>query len=70
MNDSNIQKKIDFDKTLGSKKDNVNETPSIMINGEKISAQAIDEIVKLAEDKINEYLEKDGQKTGPAETEE
>jgi hypothetical protein len=28
------------------------------------------DIAKLIEDKINEYLEKDGQKTGPAETEE
>lgn len=70
LNDSNIQKKIDFDKTLGGKKDKVTATPTIMINGEMLDIENTSDIAKLIEDKINEYLEKDGQKTGPAETEE
>ena len=70
LNDSNIQKKIDFDKGLGAKKDNVDATPAIYINGNAIDIEHTDKYLKdVIEEQINILLEKAGEKTGPNTTE-
>lgn len=66
LNDQNIQKKIDFDKKLGSKKDSVSETPSFYIDGEKIDLnQEGREFDAIIAEKINEKLKAAGLETGP-----
>jgi len=68
LNDSNIQKKVDFDKSLGRKRDKVSATPSIFINGEPVDIEnSGDKDVKdVIEDKLNDALKKAGLVTGPA----
>lgn len=70
LNNTNIQKKIDFDKNLGAKRDNVDATPTILINGEKIDMEKSDDIAKDIEAKLNEKLKEAGMQTGPTATEE
>lgn len=70
LNDSNIQKKIDFDKNIGSKRDNVDATPSFHINGEKLDLDEADEIEELIESKLKEALKKAGLSTDPVEIDE
>lgn len=71
LNDSNIQKKIDFDKNLGAKRDKVTATPSLYVNGEQIDfANSDKETEKLIEEKLNEKLKEAGIETGPKTTEE
>lgn len=57
MNDENIKKKIEFDYSLGNKRDGVNATPAFFINGEKAST---DDVVTFAdyENLIREMLDK------------
>ena len=69
LNDSNIQKKIDFDKSLGAKRDEVDATPTIIVNGEKVDF-GTEDTSKAIEDKINEFLKKEGVETGPKESDE
>lgn len=69
LNDTNIQKKIDFDKGLGSNIDKVDATPSFYLNGEKIDIEntgdkGIDEVIA---EKLNEALKAAGLKTGAKE---
>lgn len=67
LNNSNIQKKVDFDKSLGRKRDKVSATPSIFINGEPVDIEnSGDKDVKdVIEDKLNDALKKAGLATGP-----
>ena len=64
ISNANIQKKIDFDKNLGSKKDNVTGTPSFFINGKTVEFSD-----NKIEDAINEALKKAGLETGKKESE-
>ena len=71
LNDTNIQKKIDFDKNLGAKRDKVTATPSLYVNGEQVDfANSDTETEKLIEDMINKKLKEVGVETGPKTTEE
>lgn len=72
LNDANIEKKINFDYGLGRNVDKVDGTPSVYVNGEKMNMDdgTFDDVVKRVEDKINSELEKNGERTGPNETEE
>ena len=71
LNDSNILKKVEFDKALGSKYDKVNATPSIFINGEQIDIEGDGSkpVEDVIEEKLNDLLKKAGFKTGRAEEE-
>lgn len=66
LNDTMIQKKIDFDKALGSKIDNVDATPSFYINGKKIDIENTGdkEISEVIAENIDEALKDAGLKTG------
>ena len=68
LSDGNIQKKVDFDKALGKKRDKVTATPSIYINGEAVDIEnsGDKDIKDVIEDKINEKLKAAGIETGPA----
>ncbi len=68
LSDANIQKKIDFDKSIGTKRDKVSATPSVYINGEAIDIDNTDEKVEtIIEKKLNELLKNANLPTGPAE---
>ena len=69
LNDANIQKKIDFDKSLGAKRDKVDATPTIIVNGEKVDIGNSEDTAKSIEDLINKKLEEAGIKTGPKDEE-
>ena len=70
LGSADIQKKIDFDKGLGSKRDNVTATPAIYINGAPLDFENTDKaIATVIEEAINAALEKAGEKTGPKEEE-
>ena len=69
LNDANIQKKIDFDKSLGAKRDKVDATPTIIVNGEKVDIGNSEDTAKSIEDLINKKLEEAGVKTGPKDEE-
>ncbi len=59
LGSADIQKKIDFDKSLGKKRSSVDETPSFFINGEKIDlGNSIDTFGSKIEEKIVEALDK------------
>ena len=63
LGDANIQKKIDFDKGLGKKRDHVEATPSIYVNGKNIDiANGEDTVVENA---INDALGEAGLEKGP-----
>lgn len=71
LSDTNIQKKIDFDKDLGKKIDKVSETPSIYVNGKKVSiSKAEGDIKDYIEKFINEALKEKGLETGPTKVSE
>lgn len=70
LNNVNIQKKIDFDRGLGAKRDNVDATPTIIVNGEKVDFEDADDVAKVIEDLINKKLEEAGIETGPKESAE
>ena len=65
LNDVNIQKKIDFDKSLGAKRDKVDATPTIIVNGEKVDIGNTDDTAKAIEEMINKKLKEAGIETGP-----
>ncbi len=68
LGDERIEKKVNFDRDLG-KKQNVDATPSVYVNGAKIdiSAEGItwDEIVKKIKEEIDKELKANGLETGP-----
>ncbi len=70
MSDSNIEKKINFDYTLGRDTDKVGGTPAFYVNGDKINVEEVetqDDLKNAIENKINEKLKAAGEKTGPKE---
>lgn len=68
LGDANIQKKIDFDKNIGSKRDNISATPSFFVNGKAIDIDGDGDIKDKIENAINDALKENGLKTGPAES--
>jgi hypothetical protein len=63
LGDANVQKKIDFDKAIGKKRDNVEATPSMYVNGKSVDiAKAEDSAVENA---INDALGEAGLEKGP-----
>lgn len=63
LGDANVQKKIDFDKAIGKRRDNVDATPSIYVNGKSVDiAKAEDSAVENA---INDALGEAGLEKGP-----
>ena len=69
LGDARIEKKVNYDRDLG-KKQNVDATPSIYVNGEKVdvSREGItwDEIITEIKSKIDKHLQANGMQTGPA----
>jgi protein-disulfide isomerase len=69
LGSADIQKKIDFDKNIGSKRDNISATPSFFINGKSINIDGDGEVKDIIESAINEALEKANIVTGAKEDE-
>lgn len=69
INDSRIEKKVNFDYGLGRNVDKVSATPAIYVNGEAIDIGegTFEDVIKRISDKIDSELEKVGEKTGPLE---
>ena len=68
LGDERIEKKINYDRDLG-KKQNVDATPAVFVNGQKIdlseSGITWDDIVKKIKTQIDAELKKNGLETGP-----
>ena len=67
MGNSSIEKKINFDYTLGREVDKVNATPAFYVNGEAVNvaeAETQDDLIKSIEDLINKALKAAGEETG------
>ena len=67
LNSSSIQKKIDFDKNLGKKRDSVDATPTIIINGEKVdftNSNTDKKAEAIITEKLDEALKNAGLETG------
>ena len=71
LGDANIQKKIDFDKNIGSKNDGITATPSFFVNGKAVNIEENGKEAKaLIESAINDALKEAGLETGPKKEDE
>ncbi|MBR3377803.1 thioredoxin domain-containing protein, partial [Candidatus Saccharibacteria bacterium] len=55
LKDSNLGKKVDHDKTLGTK-DNLSATPTVIVNGEEVNFYSTTNAQKVIEDAIEDAL--------------
>ena len=67
---ANIQKKIDFDKNIGAKKDKIDATPSFFVNGKAVDVQNAEDVKGEIEKRLNEELKNAGMEIGPKTTED
>ena len=64
LSNTDIQKKIDFDKNMGSKNDHVTATPTIIVNGKMVDMETDKPIKDVIEEMINAALKENGLETG------
>ena len=72
MGNRDIEKKINFDYSLGREVDKVQATPAFFINGEAVNvsdAETQDELKELVEKLINKALKEAGEETGAKKSE-
>ena len=70
LNDAGVRKKIDFNHNLGKKNDDINATPTIIVNGKKAEPANNETIEEATEKLINEELNKHNIETGAKKAED